>query len=91
MANSIFAFVLGLVARLFHTPIPTPLAVLTTDTTTLEMRAWLDHFGCDWALSDWPGSLNNLFLTAEFIPGLSLRVRYGAAGLFPEPRKHRWH
>ncbi len=83
LANSIFAFVLGLVARLFHTPIPTPLAVLTTGATTLEVRAWLDHFGCDWALSDWPGSLNNLFLTAEFIPDPSLRMRYWRSRLIP--------
>ncbi len=83
LTKSIFAFVLGLVARLFHTQIPTPLAVWTTGATTSATRAWLDHFGCDWALSDWPGSLNNLFLTAEFIPDPSLRMRYWRSRLIP--------
>ncbi len=83
LTRSIFAFVLGLVARLFHAAIPAPLAVWTTGATTPAMRAWLDHFGCDWALSDWPGSLNNLFLTAEFIPDPRLRMRYWRSRLIP--------
>ncbi|MGB2663071.1 MAG: nucleotidyltransferase family protein [Candidatus Acidiferrum sp.] len=83
LTRSIFAFVLGLVARLFRTSIPAPLTAWTTGATTPAMRAWLDHFGCDWALSDWPGSLNNLFLTAEFIPDSSLRMRYWRSRLIP--------
>ena len=83
LTRSIFAFVLGLVARLFYSPIPEPLAVWTASAMTPAMRAWLDHFGCDWALSDWPGSLNNLFLTAEFIPDPRLRMRYWRSRLIP--------
>jgi Uncharacterised nucleotidyltransferase len=83
LTRSIFAFVLGLVARVFRAPIPAPLAVWTQGATTPAMRAWLDHFGCDWALSDWPGSLNNLFLTAELIPDPSLRMRYWRSRLIP--------
>jgi putative nucleotidyltransferase-like protein len=83
LTKSIFAFVLGLVARLFQTPIPAKLNTWTTGATTPAMCAWLDHFGCDWALSDWPGSLNNLFLAAEFIPDPSLRLRYWRSRLIP--------
>ncbi len=83
LTRSIFAFVLGLVARFFYSPIPAPLAVWTASAMTPAMRAWLDHFSCDWALSDWPGSLNNLFLTAEFIPDPSLRMRYWRSRLIP--------
>lgn len=83
LTRSIFAFVLGLVARFFYSPIPAPLAVWTASAMTPAMRAWLDHFSCDWTLSDWPGSLNNLFLTAEFIPDPSLRMRYWRSRLIP--------
>ncbi len=83
LTRSIFAFVLGLAGRLFGTAIPAPLAVWTAGATTPAMRAWLNHFGCDWALSDWPGSLNNLFLTSEFIPDPGLRMRYWRSRLIP--------
>jgi Uncharacterised nucleotidyltransferase len=83
LIESIFAFVLGLVARLFHTPIPRPLEIWTAGAMTPAIRAWLDHFGGDWALSDWPGSLNNLFLTAEFIPDPILRMCYWRNRLIP--------
>lgn len=83
LTGSIFAFVLGLVALVFRAPIPAPLAGWIIPATTPAIRAWLDHFGCDWALSDWPGSLNNLFLTAEFIPDPGLRLRYWRSRLIP--------
>jgi len=37
----------------------------------------------DWAISDWPGSLNNLFLIEEFIPDRRLRMRYLRSRLLP--------
>jgi hypothetical protein len=51
---------------------------------TKAMRAWLDHFAVDWALSNWPGSLNNLFLSSEFIPDPSMRRQYWRSRLLPK-------
>jgi Uncharacterised nucleotidyltransferase len=83
LTKSIFAFVLGLVERLFRTSLPSPVRFWTEEAMTLPLRAWLNHFGFDWAISDWPGSLNNLFLTAEFVPDPSLRVQYWRSRLLP--------
>jgi len=79
----IFAFVLGLITRLFRTPIPGPLRCWIADTPSLAIRAWLDAFAVDWAVSDWPGSLTNLFLAADFIPERKLRIQYLQSRLFP--------
>lgn len=86
LTKCIFAFILGLANRLLHTPIPAQLRSWTADSLTLSLRAWLDHFAIDWATSDWPGSLNNLFLTAEFIPDSSLRRQYWRSRLLPQKR-----
>ena len=86
LTKSIFAFVLGLTNRLFHTPVPSVLSSWASEAMTLPLRAWLEHFAIDWAISDWPGSLNNLFLTAEFIPDPSLRRQYWRSRLLPEKR-----
>lgn len=83
LTKSIFAFVLGLVAHLFRTPIPPNLCSWTSESVTLSLRTWLDHFAFDWATSDWPGSLNNLFLTGEFIPDPALRRQYWRSRLLP--------
>jgi hypothetical protein len=83
LTKSIFAFVLGLVNRLFQSPIPEPLRRWSEVAMSLSLRAWLDHFGVDWAISDWPGSLNNLFLAAEFIPDSELRLQYWRSRLLP--------
>jgi len=83
LTKTIFAFVLGLVARLFQTSIPLPLRSWTAEAMTVPLRAWLDYFAFDWAISDWPGSLNNLFLTAEFIPDTGLRRQYWRSRLLP--------
>ena len=83
LTKSAFAFVLGLVARLFQTPIPAALRSWTSEAMTLSMKAWLDHFAFDWAIADWPGSLSNLFLTAEFIPDPALRIQYWRSRLLP--------
>jgi hypothetical protein len=83
LTKSAFAFVLGLVNRLFQSPIPERLRHWTEETMTLSLRAWLNHFGVDWAISDWPGSLNNLFLSSEFVPDPELRLRYWRSRLLP--------
>lgn len=84
LTKSIFALVLGLVQRLFLTPIPAPLCSWTAEAATPRLRAWLDHFGLEWAISDWPGSLNNAFLAAEFIPDAGLRRQYWRYRLIPK-------
>jgi hypothetical protein len=83
LTKSIFAFVLGLVSRLFNTPAPSCLASWTATAMTPSLRTWLDSFAIDWAISDWPGSLSNLFLTAEFIPEPDLRLLYWRSRLLP--------
>jgi len=83
LTKYIFAFVLELVTRLFRTPIPAPLQGWTKETTSLAVRVWLDAFAVDWAISDWPGSLTNLLLAADFIPERSLRIQYCRSRLFP--------
>jgi Uncharacterised nucleotidyltransferase len=83
LGKSIFAFTLGLVNRLFQSPIPPAINRWMADAMTGSLRAWLDFFGVDWAISDWPGSLNNLFLTKEFIPDRKLRMRYWRSRLIP--------
>jgi len=84
LTKSIFAFVLGLVRGLFLTPIPAPLCSWTAEAATPRLRAWLDHFGFEWAISDWPGSLNNVFLASEFIPYAGLRRKYWRNRLIPK-------
>jgi hypothetical protein len=84
LTKSIFAFVLGLVCGLFLTPIPAPLCSWTAEAATPRLRAWLDHFGFEWAISDWPGSLNNVFLASEFIPYAGLRRKYWRNRLIPK-------
>jgi hypothetical protein len=83
LTKTIYAFVLGLVQRLFCTPIPEPLNSWQGAAISPTLQAWLSHFALDWALSDWPGSLNNLFLAAEFIPNRSDRLKYWQSRLFP--------
>ena len=84
LTRSMFSFVLGLVRRLFLTPIPPVLCSWTAEARTPRQRAWLDHFAFDWAVSDWPGTLHNLFLTSEFIPDLRLRMQYWRSRLLPK-------
>jgi hypothetical protein len=83
LAKSIFAFILGLVSRLFRTPLPSPIESWMADAMTVSLRVWLDYFALDWAVSDWPGSLSNLFLAEEFIPDRRLRMRYWRSRLLP--------
>jgi hypothetical protein len=84
LTRRVFALVLGLVTRLFHTPIPSPLQCSTREATSLRLRTWLNVFAVDWAVSDWPGSLKNIFLTTEFIPGRKLRIEYCRSRMLPK-------
>jgi Uncharacterised nucleotidyltransferase len=83
LTKSIFGFVLGLGSRLFGRPAPSALTAWTATAMTPSLRAWLDYFAIDWAISDWPGSLNNLFLAAEFIADPDLRAQYWRSRLLP--------
>lgn len=83
LIRSIFAFVLGLVKQLFGTVIPEPLFSWQSTALSLSLRVWLNNFALDWAMADWPGSLNNLLLAAEFIPNPSHRRKYWQGRLLP--------
>jgi Uncharacterised nucleotidyltransferase len=84
LTKYIFAFVLELVTRMYRTPIPVQLRCWTRGVPSPAIRAWLDGFAVDWAISDWPGSLTNLFLAAEFIPDRKLRIQFLRSRLFPK-------
>jgi hypothetical protein len=84
LTKYIFAFVLELVTRMYRTPIPVQLRCWTRGVPSPAIHAWLDAFAVDWAISDWPGSLTNLFLAAEFIPDRKLRIQFLRSRLFPK-------
>jgi hypothetical protein len=84
LTKRIFAFVLSLTNRLFLTPIPTQLSTWSSPGMTKSIRTWLDQFAVEWAISDWPGNLNNLFLASEFIPDQMLRKQYFRSRLLPK-------
>jgi putative nucleotidyltransferase-like protein len=84
LTKLVFAFVLGLTNRLFASPIPAPMQSWTADAMPFSLRVWLDHFAVEWAVADWPGSLNNLFLTEEFIPDRTQRLAYVRGRLLPK-------
>jgi hypothetical protein len=79
-----FAFVLSLAHRLFESQIPPGIANWIAGGMTPSLIAWLDHFSENWALADWPGSLNNLFLASDFIADAGLRREYLMSRLFPK-------
>jgi len=83
LTKTIFAFVLGLVNQLLGTPIPQPLHAWQNAAVSPSLRVWLNDFALDWALADWPGSLNNLLMAAEFIPNRSDRRKYWQSRLLP--------
>ncbi len=80
----VFAFVLGLTNRLFASPIPASLRSWAAGATPPSLQVWLDHFAVDWAITDWPGSLNNLILANLFIPNRAQRVAYIQGRLLPK-------
>lgn len=83
LTKCIFAFVLGLTNRIFDCRIPLTLRTWSSQASSASLRAWLDHFSLDWAISDWPGSLNNLFFAPEFIPDRKRRLLYLRSRLLP--------
>jgi Uncharacterised nucleotidyltransferase len=83
LAKSIFAFVLGLTYRLFACRTPPTLRAWFSEATTRSMQVWIDHFSLDWAISDRPGSLNNLFVARVFIPDRKRRLQYLKGRLIP--------
>jgi hypothetical protein len=83
LTKSIFAFVLGLANRLFDCCVPPLLLSWSSTGLTHSMRTWLNYFSVDWAISDLPGSLKNLFLTGEFIPDRKRRLHYLRSRLLP--------
>jgi len=84
LTKYIFVFVLELVTRMYRTPIPVQFRCWTRGVPSPAIHAWLDAFAVDWAISDWPGSLTNLFLAAEFIPDRKLRIQFLRSRLFPK-------
>jgi hypothetical protein len=83
LTKNAFAFVLGLVNRVFGFVMPSALQTWIAGADTAEIRTWLDRFAVDWATADWPGSLNNLFVTLRFIPDPALRRQYWRSRLVP--------
>jgi hypothetical protein len=83
ITKCIFAFVLGLANRLFDCRVPSALLSWSSQASSPSMRTWLDHFSLDWAISDWPGSLSNLFFASEFIPDRRRRLLYLRSRLLP--------
>ena len=83
LTKRIFSFVLGLAHRLFDCRVPSALQSWSSPACSPAMRTWLDHFSLDWAIADWPGSLNNLFFAAEFIPDRRRRLLYLRSRLLP--------
>jgi putative nucleotidyltransferase-like protein len=83
LTKRVFAFVLGLVEQLFASRVPVSLRNWSEEAMSASLRTWLDCFAYDWAISDWPGSLSNLFLAAEFIPDARWRRQYWRSRLFP--------
>jgi putative nucleotidyltransferase-like protein len=84
LMKRVFAFILTLTHRLFGSRIPDLLAGWTAEAMTPTMLLWLERFSGGWALADWPGNLNNLFLAPEFIPDSRLRREYLRSRLIPK-------
>src|SRR5262249_20353707 len=75
-SRRLFALVLELIRRLFQSPIPHCLNVWSNAAMTTSLSVWLNQFSVEWALTDWPGGLTNLFLTQDFIPDKASRSLY---------------
>lgn len=84
VAKTIFAFVLGMVNRMFGSPIPEALHLWQSTAMNPSLKAWLNNFALDWVLSDWPGRLSNLFLASQFIANRNDRMKYWQSRLLPE-------
>lgn len=84
LMKRIFAFILTLTHRLFDSQIPGKIADWDAEGMTPSLRVWLEHFSENWVLSDWPGSLSNLFVASDFITDPSLRNEYLRSRLIPK-------
>jgi hypothetical protein len=83
ITKRVFALVLGLATRLFCNPIPLQLRQWTAGARTEVLSTWLDSFSVNWSISDWPGSVTNIFLAADFILNRKLRAQYWKSRLLP--------
>jgi hypothetical protein len=83
LTKRIFAFVLSLTNRLFRCRIPPLIRNWAAEAMSPSLRVWLDYFSVNWAISDWPGNLSNLFLASDFISDRDLRRQYLAGRLLP--------
>jgi hypothetical protein len=83
LTKRIFAFVLSLANRLFECRIPPRIRNWAAEGMSPSLRIWLDYFSVDWAISDWPGDLSNLFLASDFISDKNLRKQYLVNRLLP--------
>jgi hypothetical protein len=83
LMKKVFGFVLGLAQRVFGVQMPLAIERWTAGTNAVALHTWLDRFGLNWAATDWPGSLDNLFVTVEFIPDPKLRKEYWRSRLLP--------
>jgi len=78
-----FAFVLGLAGRVFHAPLPRPMRAWMSEAMSVRLEVWLGNFGLGWALSDWPGSLNNVLVASELIDDSGLQRAYWWNRIWP--------
>jgi hypothetical protein len=81
--RSAFAFVLGLAERVFHRPLPGPMRAWISEALSVPLEVWLDNFGLEWALSDWPGSLSNVLIASELIGDSGMQRAYWRNRLWP--------
>jgi len=78
-----FAFVLGLAERVFHRPLPGRMRAWISEALSGPLEVWLDNFGCEWALSDWPGSLSNVLIASELIGDSGMQGAYWRNRIWP--------
>ena len=81
--KSAFAFVLGLAERVFHRPLPGRMRAWMSEALRGPLEVWLDNFGCEWALSDWPGSLSNVLIASELIGDSGMQGTYWRSRIWP--------
>jgi hypothetical protein len=84
LMKRIFVFILTLTNRLFDSRIPSRIANWAAEGMTASLRVWLEHFSENWALTDWPGSLSNLFVASDFIADSRLKNKYLKSRLIPK-------
>jgi Uncharacterised nucleotidyltransferase len=78
-----FVFVLGLAGRAFHASLPGRMRAWLSEAMTVQLEVWLDHFGLEWALADWPGSLSNVLVASELIGDSGLQKAYRRNRIWP--------